>query len=345
MCFPGIENTLRTGDSFKKRRQKEHHIRSIVGLELLNVDLVTVFPIDYMHCVLLGVMRQMLHCLIKVRKRPFSLKSNAVIAINENLRALRKCMPREFARKQRTFDDIEHWKATEFRMFLSYTGIAAFKGILPDKYYNHFMLLVCSMRILTHKKDCLHNRECANQLLQDFVETFGTLYGEEHISYNVHSLLHIAEDVKIFGHIDGYSAFKFENYMQQLKKMVKKGALPIQQIINRLAEHDNICKTSPSLPYTEIFSLSSEYPNNYCVVENDIIKIEKMHENILQGRTLLNLRDYFEYPIKSSLIGIYYCDTEIYSVILKEYRIVDVINKIVKLTTQDKLLYIPMQHL
>ena len=152
ICFRGIENTLRTDESFRERKQKEHNVRSTVSLEILNIDLGTTFPIDYMHCVLLGVMRQILLCLIKIRKKPCSLKNATITAIHENLQSLRKCIPREFTRKQRTFHELEHQKATEFRLFLSYTGIAAFKGILPEKYYNPFLLLVCTIRILSNEK-------------------------------------------------------------------------------------------------------------------------------------------------------------------------------------------------
>lgn len=75
------------------------------------------------------------------------------------------------------------------------------------------MLLVCAVRILSHPEDCLINNKCASELLNEFVVQFTDLYGIENTSYNVHSLLHLSEDVKAFGHLDAYSAFKFENYM------------------------------------------------------------------------------------------------------------------------------------
>lgn len=123
VCFPGVENNLRTDTNFKARADKDHHVRGVVALERLNIGCVSQFPIDYMHCVLLGVTRQILHCLLYQRKKKFSLKKNAIEAINLNLKSIRKCMPSEFQRKQRTLHELDHWKATEFRMFLCYTGI------------------------------------------------------------------------------------------------------------------------------------------------------------------------------------------------------------------------------
>ena len=75
----------------------------------------------------------MANILIKERKKYFSLKKNAIIAINEGFKILKKCMPSEFARKQRSLNDIEYWKATEFRIFLYATqGLWIFKNIVED---------------------------------------------------------------------------------------------------------------------------------------------------------------------------------------------------------------------
>ena len=123
MCFPEIENTIRTDEHFKSRTYENHHIRVDVALKNLNIGCTTQFPIDYMHCVLLGVTRQLLCCLVKQRKKEFSLKNKEIAQINKNLKCIRKCMPAEFQRKQRTLEEMEHWKATEFRMFLCYTGL------------------------------------------------------------------------------------------------------------------------------------------------------------------------------------------------------------------------------
>lgn len=58
----------------------------------------------------------------------------------------------------------------------------------------------------------------AEELLKYFVSTFVQIYGQEHVSHNIHNLLHIAEVSRKFGSIVNFSAFPFENHMTHLKK-------------------------------------------------------------------------------------------------------------------------------
>lgn len=52
-----------------------------------------------------------------------------------------------------------------------------------------------------------------------------------YISHNVHSLIHLVQDVERFGSLDNFSAFKYENYMQTLKKYIRKAERPLQQVV------------------------------------------------------------------------------------------------------------------
>jgi hypothetical protein len=63
----------------------------------------------------------------------------------------------------------------------------------------------------------------ARELLVYFVKTSELIYGETFVSYNVHSLIHIADDVEHFGKsLNDISAFQFENHLQKLKKVSGK---------------------------------------------------------------------------------------------------------------------------
>ena len=47
-------------------------------------------------------------------------------------------------------------------------------------------------------------------------------------------------DVKRFGHLDKFSAFAFENYMQSIKTHIKGTRLPLEEVCWRLSETESI---------------------------------------------------------------------------------------------------------
>lgn len=55
MAFLDFDATLRNDADFRARIYDDyHHCESV--LEMLPVDMINMFPLDYLHCVLLGVM-------------------------------------------------------------------------------------------------------------------------------------------------------------------------------------------------------------------------------------------------------------------------------------------------
>lgn len=133
--------------------------------------------------------------------------------------------------------DLCRWKATELRFFLLYAGpIVLNMNIIPKEYITHFNALSCSIRILCHVTDWKENNDFAHELLVYFVKQLKHLHGEEFITSNVNALIHLARDVKLYGPLDSFSAFDFENYMQFLKKILRKCAKSLQQIHRHLKE-------------------------------------------------------------------------------------------------------------
>lgn len=105
----------------------------------------------------------------------------------------------------------------------------------PDL-YQHFLLLSSSIRFLSSPLTCEVNDNIIEQMLNKFVADYPQIYDQKHLVYCVHVLLHIQEDVRRYGEIGSYSAFRFENHQREVKKHMKNHTKILQQINNRLEE-------------------------------------------------------------------------------------------------------------
>ena len=145
--------------------------------------------------------------------------------------------------------------------------------------------------------------------------------------------MHLAQDVKVHGNLDSFSAFKFENVMQKLKKLVRKPGSPCSQVVKRLSEKASVKvqrveslgarreHTSGPLPPlfhcakqytqydTELFTLKLDQANSHVYIQGKVAKIRniivKEEEVYLVFSNFAHQESYFEYPMPSSTFGIH----------------------------------------
>ena len=268
LTFLSTASVLRTDEEFASMSDSDHHLGPSV-LSALPIGFVSQFPLEYMHLVCLGVTRRLLLCWLRgpVLTR---LPAAKVSMISDKLISLSPYMPREFVRKPRSLNEVARWKATEFRQFLLYTGPAVLCGVLPISLYENFLLLSVAIMILVTPRFCKLHCDYAAQLLTVCVENMKLLYGEGMIVYNVHGLIHLADDVRRFGALDNFSAFPFENELKYIKKLVRKPSFPLQQLSNRLLEKQQFDKMN-SPPQVNAVTFKKEHclgpvPNDLCDV-------------------------------------------------------------------------------
>jgi hypothetical protein len=65
-----------------------------------------------------------------------------------------------------------------------------------------------------------------------FASMYSVLYERQYMVYNLHSLIHLADDALLHGNLDSVSAFEFENFMLQIKKILRSKCLPLEQFKN-----------------------------------------------------------------------------------------------------------------
>lgn len=135
---------------------------------------------------------------------------------------VKQYIPEEFNRKPRTLLELARWKATELRTFLLYLGPLVLQDNLDLSIYENFLLFHTAVTILVSSKHVSSILPIAKGLLLAFVNKHcKEVYGLELLVYNVHMLTHICQDVELYGSLDNISAFPFENYLGQIKKISK----------------------------------------------------------------------------------------------------------------------------
>lgn len=266
MTYPEVSSIeVRTDKNFRDQCHTAHH-HHVSPFCDLPIDMVKTFPIDYMHQVCLGVMRRLI--LAWLRGKPeVRISAGQSNAISMRLLSLRRCIPKLFARKPRTLMEVDRWKATEFRLFLLYIGKLVLRKILQDDLYEHFLVLSVAISFLVNPKLASSHRDYAEKLLLYFVAKCSELYGEEFIVYNIHSMVHMTAEAAEFGCLDNCSGFIFENYLQQIKKMVRSGRNPITQIVNRFSE---LSASVITLKPFQGLHISCKPPNNAYILDTSV---------------------------------------------------------------------------
>ncbi|CAB4023105.1 Hypothetical predicted protein [Paramuricea clavata] len=295
---------LRSDYSFREQVNEAHHF-SVSPFCTLPIDMIKKFPIDYMHQLCLGVTRKLILTWIR-GSREVKLSAGQVEEISNRLTGLKPFVPSFFARKPRGMAEIDRWKATEYRQFLVYTGQIVLSGILRPDLYDHFLCLSVASSILICLRLALLHRPYAKQLMEYFVEQGKVLYGNEFQVYNVHSMIHLADEVQEYGSLDACSAFPFENYMQKLKRLVRSGKNPIAQIAKRLS------KSYGAIPQSREAVISLKKPDN-CFILSDSSCCEVLdksnHPNDGEDKYLCRVYErteaLFDRPCDSRLIGVH----------------------------------------
>ena len=178
-------------------------------------DIVNGLNPEYMHCILLGVVRQFANLWFDAAShgKTFSLRKELSHIDNVLLKVK---PPSEIKRLPRSLVTRCHWKASEWRSFLLFYSVVALKPVMPSQFYTHWLLLVYSVYTLMSKHVKRSDLLLCDLALHNFVILVPDLYGPEHVSYNVHLLQHIVKSVEQWGPLWASSAFVFEDANRML---------------------------------------------------------------------------------------------------------------------------------
>ena len=307
-----MDAPLRTNEEFANEAYSTHQ-HKLSPLVELRFPMITGFILDSMHMVFIGVVKKLL-CNWISGSFGTSLSSAVKSDISAQLERMAPFIPSAFQRVSRSLETLPKWKATEYRFFLLYSGPIVLRGNLPIDEYNLFTTLSVAVHILECDNYCMERDKVmyAQQLLHNFVHECKRIYGDDFITFNIHSTIHIADDV--LNHqksLNALSAFPYESFLGRMVKTINGTKNPTKQAIKRYRER--------CMVLTQVTKGKQPFPKNSMCLPNKrnrvfylgdnrfAIAFQADSENSVLCKVVLSRNDVYTSPLTSSDLS--YCYT------------------------------------
>ena len=278
-------------------------------------DLVSV--LDYLHCIDLGVARQLGHLWFDSSNHQHSWHiGNKLQVIDDRITKIQPS--NEITRLPRSLRQRAFWKGSVWHWWLLLYAPVVLTGIFPQPFYGHLLLLVEAVYLLTTSSISSRNLNKADACIAQYVFQFERLYGKQHMSYNVHQLLHLTKTVNDWGPLSCYSAYIFEGFNMVLLKLfhgtqavptqiaknfsLYRGMLAIASTINRETDDVNelLCgstKLKNSVKVNDDATLLGTYYVRNLTIEEKFLVDEYFAEDVQNEVSI-----YYKAVVKGSIL-------------------------------------------
>jgi hypothetical protein len=184
-------------------------VQGIKGRTFLS-DLITLpraCVLEYMHLSLEGTVKFLLDLYLNTNNHASNFYLRNSIVHMEHLLAQIK-FTSSFSRTQRSLFYYNTFKASEYRNLAFYSLIYILKGTMLDQYYNHILKYLLFLRILNKDKITANEIDYSQNLINEFVTDYETLYGTLNLKYNLHAHLHLPKMAADLGPLYKYAGFR-----------------------------------------------------------------------------------------------------------------------------------------
>ncbi|XP_046408572.1 uncharacterized protein LOC124173112 [Ischnura elegans] len=189
-------------------------------LNLSSFDMVWGFVPDYMHQILLGVVKRCTENFLTHTEREYYVGSTSSLnTIDSRITSMH--VPHFLKRQPKCLSNRKHMKAKDFEIWFLFLSVPILNGILLKKYLSHWKLLVRAISILLRDELHTDDVDSAELMLTEYVAKHEEYYGKYEMTYNVHQLTHLADSVRKWGPLWSHTAFPFESEIGNLKRILK----------------------------------------------------------------------------------------------------------------------------
>lgn len=217
-CYPNRTTEMRDNTTTRKIMEEAHLTdRGSCGITgksiftyLEQFDVIRGYPVDYMHAVNLGVIKQILALLTETENHKQEYYIGRILqAVNTRLCSIRP--PSCFSRYPRSLDEQKRYKANEWEAFLLYYIYPCLYGILKEPFLNHIMELSSTIYLLLDPHLSPTTIDQCERRIREFVDQFEIHYGRDNVTYNMHLLTHLAFTARNSGALYNCSLYPYES--------------------------------------------------------------------------------------------------------------------------------------
>ncbi|KAK3917745.1 SPbeta prophage-derived putative integrase/recombinase [Frankliniella fusca] len=224
--FDLAEVEKRKGEVQEKNRVFRGVKGNCVLGSLLYFSVIDSCPVDYFHCLLIGVTKRHMELLLMPRNKSFwnnmrreDAMTNLIASIDDGIKKIQSTT--SVIRGLRPLKDIANWKASEFRSWLLFYCVVCLKGFLKEKHLELLAMLSKAASFLLQKTVIHYHIETAFRLFKLYSFYFQETFGDQNVSYNIHLLSHIPKGVLSFGPLWTHNSFSYESKNSLILQLCK----------------------------------------------------------------------------------------------------------------------------
>lgn len=221
-------------------KESEFGSRYTALSELPYYDTIAMAIVDPMHNLFLGTAKNM----INVWKKNGILNDISLQQIQEKVDKAE--VPSDVGKLPGKIDkfSFDGFTADEIKNWTLIFSIYALHGILPKRHLECWRLFVISCQYLCNQAITKADIIIADQYMVKFCRRFEELYGQDHVTPNMHLHAHLKECIEDFGPIYNFWLFSFERYNGLLGNYPTNRRMIEIQMMKRFFRETSLLATS-----------------------------------------------------------------------------------------------------